>query len=212
MNVTDLTNAINNRVDDELSGDTAVYEWLNAALNQLGIAVQAVFPQLTVATDIPVIPVKYHESLAVYAAAKYKERDSSLSEASNFMQQFENMKKDFIRYYDPPLQYRDDPLSQIFTATAGQMAYVITKDSFDPTYGDLQVFYNGRVLQRDVDYQQTRNPATSYANVVTTNTTTNDPNGFTLNAPLVVSAGDVISAIWEEHEDYVRPPYEWWSW
>lgn len=212
MTVDDLINATNSRVDDELHGDSAVYEWFNSGLNQLGIAVQAIFPQLSQNTDTPAIPAKYHEALAVYAAAKYKERDSSLSESNNFMGQFNEMKKDFVKFYDPPLQYRDDELSELFTAQAGQLAYVITNKTYNPMAGNLQVYYNGRLLTPNVDYFLPDNPAQTYTQIITTNTETNDQDGFVLNANMTIHAGDLISAIWEEHADYVEPPYSFWRW
>lgn len=212
MTVDDLINALNSRVDDELHGDDAVYEWFNSGLNQLGVAVQAVFPQLSQTTDTPVIPSKYHEALVIFAAAKYKERDSSLSESGNFMQQFAEIKKEFNKFYDPPLQYRDDNFSQLFTATAGQLAYVITNSTYDPKYGDLKIFYNGRLLAGGVDYQIVQAPAGSYSQIQTTNTTTNDPNGFMLDASMTINAGDLISAVWEEHADLADPPYDFWRW
>lgn len=217
MNVSDMYTYVSRLVDDQPIQDDVI-AWLNAGQNIMASEVQATFPQLSNTTTDPtmagtfVFPVKWHHIPCVYAAAMYKAQDTSFQEEQMFVQQFNDLKRTFVQYYDPPLQYKDDALSQLFTATAGQLTYVITKTTYNSDYGDLKVYYNGRLLVPNIDYTIPVQSVQAYSQIVTSATTTNDPNGFILNASFNVLAGDLISAVWEEHADYVNPPYEWWGW
>ena len=90
--------------------------------------------------------------------------------------------------YEIPPRYRDDHLSQQFIATAGQTVFTITKNSYNPRYGDLKVYVNDRLVEHKLG----------------------DGTDFVLLTP--ASAGDAVTAVWEEHFDLVEPPYNWWTW
>lgn len=189
MNLQEMIDAINRRVDDVVDPTDAI-EWLNAGKNRMAMAVKANFPDLT-ASDMQgsfAFPAKYHEGPVLYAAAKFKELDSSLAEAANFMSQFELILREFMENYEIPPRYRDDHLSQQFIATAGQTVFTITKNSYNPRYGDLKVYVNDRLVERKLG----------------------DGTDFVLLTP--ASAGDAVTAVWEEHFDLVEPPYNWWIW
>lgn len=189
MNLQQMIDAISRRVDDTVSADDAV-EWLNSAKNQMAIAVEANFPNL-VASALEssfVFDSKYHEIPVLYACASFKEQESTLSEASNFMAKYENLKKDFVRNYVVPPRYRDDRLSQQFTATAGQTLFTVTKGNYDPPTGDAKVYIN----DQPVDFE------------------TGDGKNFTLLIALL--GGEAVTIIWEEHTDLIDPPYNWWRW
>lgn len=217
MNILDMYTYVSKLVDDIPVTDDVI-RWLNAGQNILAAEIQAVFPQLQLSTVDATLAgtfafdVKWHHIPCVYAAAMYKAQDTSFQEEQMFLQQFNDLKKTFVQYYDPPLQYVDSAYAQLFTATAGQLAYVINKISYDPVRGDVQVYYNGRLLVPDQDYSLVGNPANNFASIVTTPITTNDPNGFTLNAAITVNTGDLITAVWQEHFDLVNPPYDFWRW
>lgn len=186
----EMIKAINRRVDDTVLQDNAV-EWLNSGKNHMAIAVHADFPDIKVTADLSdtfVFPDKFHMCAVVYACAKMKEQDSSLSESNNFMKEFEEILKSFVQNYEVPAQYRDDRLSQQFVAIDGQDTFQITKEGYDPTYGDVKVYKNG---------------------LVQTDFITNDDSTFTLASTCV--AGDRITALWEEHADMIQPPYKWWN-
>lgn len=189
MNLQEMKAAVERRVDDVV--DIAdVVEWLNSAKDRMATAKEAKFPDLS-ATDLQgTFPFdsKYHEGPVAYAAAKAKELDSALSEASNYMSQFEDIKKEFVDNYELPPRYRDDRLSQQFTATEGQTLFTITKNGYNSRQGDLKVYVN------DVEADFVKS----------------DNRGFVLT--VVTSAGDVVTAVWEEHQDIVEPPYSWWKW
>lgn len=198
MNVQDMINALNRRVDDIVASDDAI-EWFNAGINDMAQAVQASFPQLPTAevdgtlSQSPVFPSKYHEIPVMYAAKLYKERDTSLQEAENFLNQYMRMRDDFVKYYEVPVAYRDDSLTQVFTATAGQTVFQITMDTFNYMSSNPVCYING-IRQDD-----------SVINSV------DSQNNITLLPLNPLNAGDAVSFIWEEHADLIEPPFAWWK-
>lgn len=207
MNLQDMIAAINRRVDDTISTTDAV-DFLNAGQNVLAMEIGASFEQLQVTNLSGTFdfPEKYHEIPVIYACMRFKELDSVLTEANNYRAQFEQMKKYFVTSYQIPIWQRDDRLVQQFIALGGQTAFVITKDGYDPNQGDLQVYKNGIKLMA---WERVISTVVDEADIVTTLTTTNDPYGFIVTNACVL--GDKITAIWEEHQDIVEPPYSWWS-
>jgi hypothetical protein len=208
MILSEMVSAINNRCDDVISTQLAT-EFLNAGQNLLAIEVGAAFQQLnyTDANSTFDFPAKFHEIPIIYACMRFKESDSVLTEASNYRAQFEQMKKYFVQYYELPAYLRDDRLAQQFTPTvAGQTAFVITKDGYDWQQGNLVVYKNG---SRMVSWSKVTSTVRDESEIVTTSTTTNDPRGFILTNPCVLT--DRITAVWEEHQDVAEPPVPWWK-
>lgn len=193
MNLAELKAQVWERIDDA-PADLTVIKWFENAQNRLASACNAKFPRFIVnnqfnATDSPVFDEKWHEALVVFACARYKEAESSLSEVANFSQQFEELKAEMMENYIAPLQYRDDRLVQQFTATAGQTDFSITKVGYIPEYGNLKVYVNG---------------------IETTDFTVSTDKMFTVNSP-VLNVGDGVTALWEEHYEFAEPPYPWWG-
>jgi hypothetical protein len=194
VNLSELKAQVWERIDDA-PADLTVIKWFDNAQNRLASACNAKFPKFVTNSQFdpnvsPVFDEKWHEALVVFACARYKEAESSLSEVANFAQQFEELKAEMMENYIAPLQYRDDRLVQQFTATVGQTDFTITKLGYTETYGNLRAFVNGLETK---DF-----------------THTNDgTNQFTINSP-VLSVGDDVTALWEEHYEYTEPPYPWW--
>lgn len=213
MNVLDMYNYVARLVDDTPLTDDVI-GWLNAGQNILAAESQANFPQLLTSVQDPTLvgtfsfPAKWHFIPCVYAAAMYKAQDASFQEEQLFLGQFNDLKKTFVQYYDIPKQYADSPTTAQFTAIAGQQAFVITQDTYDPSTGDLTVYVNG-VKTKNFTIPANLNPI-STAVFTTTNTTSDNPNSFTLGVAL--NAGDTVTAMWEEHFDLVDPPYSFWRW
>lgn len=207
MNLQDMIAAINNRCDDVIPTNVAV-DYLNSGQNILAIEVGAAFTQLSTAnmTGTFDFDAKYHEIPVIYACMRFKEQDSVLTESNNYRGQFEQMKKWFIQNYQLPAYLRDDILSQQFVASAGQKAFVITKDTYDPQQGNLTIYKNG---SRMVSWNKVVSTITDEIDIVTTSTTTNDPRGFIMTN--ACASGDKITALWEVHEDVVDPPMPWWA-
>lgn len=190
MNVGQMIKLLQSYVDDTVDAATAV-PWFNAGQNRMAIEVDATFPDLIAdggLTSTPVYPAKFHELPVLYAAAMYKGQDSSRMERSDYLNDFYSALPSFVKGYSPELRYRDDDLTQQFTATAGQTDFVITKNEFESVYGDLQVYVNDK---RTTDY-------------------TLEGSTFTLSTP--AAAGDAVTALWEIHSDFTEPPYSWWKW
>lgn len=192
-NLDNILNAIEDRVDDSPESKEVSVQWVNEALNDLGMAVQAVFPQFEfngqLSSQIPPIPQQFRHILVIYGCARFKEYDGSMQEAQHFMMQYDDLKKKFASSYQVPAQYRDDRLAEQFTATEGQVTFEITKIGYDPQFGDLKIYVNGKKV---TDFE------------------IGESNDFTLATPCVV--GDKVTAVWEEHTDLIEPPFNWWRW
>lgn len=213
MNVSDMYTYVSRLVDDVPIVDDVI-GWLNAGQNIMASECQALFPQLQSSVADPtmagtfVFPVKWHHIPCIYAAAMYKAQDTSFQEEQMFMQQFNDLKKTFVQYYDAPEQYVDSAISQQFMASAGQTTFVITKNTYNPQFGDLKVYVNGIA---DNNFTIPTNLYPGPTTIITTTTTSsNDPNSFTLG--IACNANDLVSCVWEEHFDLVNPPYNFWTW
>lgn len=183
----DCMNGLNDLVEDIVDQNAAV-RWFNQAQNRMASSVKAIFTQFSTDTSLTTIidvPDKWAEALVLFAAAKYKEVDTALQEANNFMAQFQEVHKEFTENFQVPVQLLDDHNVQQFVATAGQTDFTITKQGFSPAVGVLKVFVNG---------------------VETTDFQSND-TVFTLTTGANVS--DKVTALWEVHGDLIAPPYSW---
>jgi hypothetical protein len=196
MQLQELKSRVWSRVDDAPT-DLTVIQWFDDAQNRLASALGAKFPKFITnnkfdPTQEPVWDEKWHEALVVFACARYKEMETSLSEVQNFQMQFEDLKAEMTENYQIPLQYRDDRLVQQFTAIDGQTDFTITKLGYEPVYGDLQVFINGN---QTTDFRKK----------------TDGTKGFILGATISLVSGDTVTALWDEHYDYQEAPYPWWG-
>lgn len=207
MNVQDMINAVNRRVDDVIDNVTVV-EYLNAGQNMMAVEVEALFVTLSVAslTYTPVYDAKYHEIPVLYACMRIKEMDSVLTEAANYRAQFDSQLKQFVLNYRVPPSLRDDRMTQQFTAVAGQTVFVVTRETYDPDSSDVTVYKNNREW---IGWSKVISQITDSSTIVTTTTSTNDPNGIIINTGC--TAGDLITITWDEHADVANPPYSWWA-
>lgn len=118
MTVIEIINATNDLIDDSLPS-ASILVWMNDSLMDLGVAVGANFPSMSLedASAAPPIPDKWQELLKLYAASRAKEQDSSVVEADRFMVQYEAKKQDFITKYDVPDEYKDASDTSVYSAT-----------------------------------------------------------------------------------------------
>lgn len=186
MILQEMIDAINRRVDDVVDLPDAL-DWLNEGQNVMAIAIGAKFTPLTTNTTSTFdFDERYHHIPVLYACARYKEQDSSLSEAGNFASQFEDQKREFVENYELPPYLRDDRLSQQFIATDMQSTFMITKNGYYPSSGNLNVYVNGMLIY---DFN------------------INDDKSFTLYNPCALD--DKVTAVWEEHFTMQEPPFPW---
>lgn len=204
MNLGELKQMVWDTIDDAPI-DLTVVRWMQSGQNRLASAVGAKFPDFVDNNSFdpnftPVFDSKWHEALAIFACARYKESESSMQEVTNFQNQFDDLKKEFAERYQVPVQYLDSDHSQQFTNAAGVTEFTITKDGFDQNYSNLKVYVNG-ILQ--VDWQFT-NP---------TNSTSTNQNNFTLGGsiPTLVST-DIVTAVWDNQNQLLEAPYPFWTW
>jgi hypothetical protein len=164
---------------------------LNAGKNRMGTEVHCRFPDITVTATLDetfVFDEAYHEIPVLYAAAMTKSMDSSIPEKNSYMVQFESGLQDFVENYDPPAQYLVGPLVQQFTAADGQTNFTVTKNEYDPAYGNLKVYVNSLL----VEFEK------------------NNDKGFILET--AANVGDAVTAKWELHADLSYKPALYPGW
>jgi hypothetical protein len=190
MILSEMKTGVESRIDDTvLIGD--LLRWLNDAKDDMALEINANFPDIVqtgTMDDFFVFDSRYHIGPVLYACARFKEQQQSVGEANNFMQQYLDLRRKFVADYEVPAQYREDRLSQQFTATSGQTDFTITKNGYDPSTGDLKIYVNNI----EVEFIPLAGKT------------------FSLVIPTV--EGDAVTAVWEEHTDFVDPPYSFWNW
>jgi hypothetical protein len=204
MNLGDLKQMVWDRIDDAPL-DLMVIRWMENGQSRLASVVNAVFPPFVTngqfdPTFTPVFDAKWHEALVIFACARYKESESSMQEVQNFQQQFDDLKKEFAERYQVPVQNMDNDHSQQFTNAAGVTEFTITKDGFDKNYSNLKVYINGKL---QVDWTYT-NPVSA---------TSTNINNFTLGVSIpTLMATDIVTAVWDNQNQFAEPPYPFWTW
>jgi hypothetical protein len=192
MQLSDMKSLLELYVDDIVPIETVVL-LLNAGQNRMAMEVKAKFPQLTQnLADTFVFDSKFHEGPILYAAAMIKAQDSSIREKESFILQFTNLLSEFSENYIVIPRYRDDEISQQFTATAGQTDFTITRSTYSPQYSALRVYVNDIAL-----------PDSAYS-------ASSDDNTFSLVTP--TAANDAVTALWEQHSDLMDAPIYWPGW
>lgn len=188
MKVSEMLTRLQLYIDDTVESEEDAIGILNDGKNRMALAVKATFPDVTSASggsDSFVFPTEYHEGPVLYAAAMYKAVDSSIQEKNSFMGDFQEILRDFQENYDPPMQYQKNSYTQHFVATAGQLLFTITGETFT---GKPKVYINS---QRTYDYNVDGNEITLYNGAI---------------------EGDILSAVWDENAAFTQPPYPHWRW
>ena len=92
------------------------------------------------------------------------------------------------------------------------LSFVITKETYYPQQGNLRVYIRPvatGIVQPLVSFTKVVSTISDFSLVATTLISTNDPRGFILTYACAV--GDKVTAVWEEHNDIVSPPYPFWA-
>lgn len=190
MTLDELRGVIQGTVEENPSLTNTI-RWVNTMISTINLEMDISVPHLSFTAaggeSLP-LPNEYSALFINFCCAKSKEFDGSIGDASYYMNEFKELKKEFISTYQVPVYYRNDRLVQQFVASQDQTVFTVTKEGYEPKYGDLKVFING---------------------VRETDPIINDDNTFETSAR---SAGDKVTALWEEHTDMVEPPYMWWRW
>lgn len=192
MNLSDMKALLELYVDDIVPVETAVL-LLNNGQNKMAAEVKAKFPQLPQdLTSTFTFDAKYHETPVLYAAAMIKSQDSSIREKESYLAQFNGALSEFSEGYILTPRYRDDDITQQFTATAGQTEFTITRNTYDTRYGDLKVFVNDLELD-------------SSAYKV-------DPKAKKFTLVTAAALNDAVTALWEQHAEFTDAPAYWPGW
>ena len=187
MNLASMKTLLELYIDD-LADTTTAVDLFNIAKDRMATEVNATFADIVANGDLSdsfAFDSKYHELPVFYAAAMYKSADSSISEKNSYMNQFEAGLIKFSQKYETPIQYKDGPTIQQFTAVQDQMDFVVTKNDFNFKYTEMQVYLNGLAFY---DYE----------------VDTAAPNTVTI--PSGTNAGDLVTITWEMNDIYNSPP------
>lgn len=197
MNVQALIKKTKDRLQEDALDGMIILGWFDEAQNRFALKAGAKFPSFLnpdgtqSSITEPVFDSRYHELLVVFACARYRESDEAIGEAQFLDDKFERLLDEFSTHIVVEPQYKDDTYSQLFSAVADQLSYVITKSNYRDLYSNLQVYVNGVLKTEKYDY-------TVKGNVVT----------FTI----VPDEGSIISCLWQPSEIYNDKPILWGDW
>lgn len=203
MTMVDITAAIKSLAENDQSiSQPDINRWVDAGISRINQACQANFPQVTgqVTSYIPQFDGRYHDSLVIYATARYRESDGDYAGASYFMNQFETYLRDMQRDMYIPYMYRVD--YNIQNIVRDEDAYEFTLTLPDSAYyGMIKVYI------------------TSFGNVINEKlleskyyTINADKRTLTLSPAYTWNIDDVISVTYEANAAFETAPYTHWTW
>lgn len=178
--------------NDQSIDDIAVSRWIANGIDRINVALNTTFPSSLSGSNSPAFDERYHESLIIFGVAKYRESDSSYSDAQYFMQQFNDMLMTMQRDMEIlPAFRKDKDVQQIVVTNATTMVYDLSMPY--GSYFDYISVYKNNVLVESTTYRI--NSSTKKISLV----------GVTL------TIGDKITIVFENNSDLNAPPYAWWT-
>lgn len=195
MQLADIKTYVKNLAEQDLSiQDADILRWINSAIDRINVALQADIPKITTQPDTyePEFDSRFHESLILFANAKYRESDADFNSAGYFMNEFNSMLITMQRDMNiKPSQRKDRDVQQIVVTNASTLVYNLTMPY--GSYFDLIQVYKNDVLVDPINYR------------LTLNTKQITFQGITL------AVNDKITVVFENNSDLNNPPYEWWT-
>ena len=148
MQYSEIKTQVRSLAEQDLSiQDADILAWVNQAINRINVDLNAAYKKLTgTDAEVPAFDERFHESLIVFANAKYRESDADFNSASYFIAQFNDMIRKMQREMVVPVQFSKDPsLQQIDVTNATTMVYSITTPPED-YYSTISIYLNGAIL------------------------------------------------------------------
>lgn len=194
MNFSQMKTDIIKLSDDDTSIlDSTILSWINSGINRINQALQCNIPRLTGGVDeVPAFDERFHESLVLFAAAKYREADSAFNDSGYFLNEFNEMLLLMQRDMKllPSVQVGKEWI-QIVVTDATQFNYPLDMP-LGSYLDDVYVYIN---------------------DVITKSYTLNLSNQeLRINPTVTLVVGDKISMKIENNSDLNSPPYQWWTW
>jgi len=180
--------------NDQSIAASDITGWVDDAINRINQALRANFPTTggNTTTLVPAFDARFHESLVLFAVAKYRESDSDYQAGQYFMNLFDDMCRVMQRDIDIPPRYKvDGTIQQITVTNATTMIYTL-KMPYGSYFDDIQVYQNDNLV---------------------------DPSNYIINQSLkqitfynmTFAVNDIITIDYELNSELNAPPYEWWG-
>jgi hypothetical protein len=180
--------------NDQSISETSVTAWVDMAINRINQSLQSNIPVTTgqPTNYVPEFDVRFHESLVLFAVAKYYESDSSYSNSQYFLGQFEQMlntmQRDMVL---KPSTIVDYNTQQIIVTDVAAFSYSLSMP-YGSYFDTIEVFIN------DVPV---------------------DPKYYSINSAtrtlvligIALVLNDKITVRFENNSDLNSPPYQWWG-
>lgn len=195
MQLVEMKAYVKSLAEQDLSiTDADIVRWIDSAIDRINVALQCKIPSVTGQPDTyePEFDSRFHESLVIFANAKYRESDADFNSATYFMNEFDKMLMNMQRDMElKPSTRKDYNVQQIVVTNPTTMVYDLSMP-----YGSY--FDYVKVYHNDVEL----NPH-SYTFDVNTKKVTMKGISLVLN--------DKITILFENNSDLNNPPYAWWS-
>lgn len=180
--------------DDQSIADATITDWVDMGINRINQSLQANIPitKGKPTTYVPEFDVRFHESLVLFAVAKYYEGDSAFNNAQYFMGEFQGlvsqMQRDMVL---KPSTMMDYNTIQFIVPSAATLTYMLNLP-YGSYFDDIRVYHNDGLV--DPMYY-----------VIDGNTGKLTFRGY------VLATNDKITVKYENNSDLNSPPYQWWG-
>jgi hypothetical protein len=192
MQYLQMKNAIKSLAEQDLSiSDSDILVWVNQGINRINVDLEVNIPEITGSdTEEPAFDRKYHESLVVFANAKYRESDADFNSASYFIAQFNDMIRKMQRTMEIPPS-ADSNAQQVVVTDATQTVYKLSIP-IGAYYGTIRIYKNDIAIDEN-SYQVSPEMQTVTFKDVT------------------LLVGDKITVKYEGSPYLDAAPYPWWN-
>jgi hypothetical protein len=178
--------------NDQSIDDIALSGWVSQGINRINTTLNTNFPSSLSGSDVPAFDERWHECLVIFGVAKYRESDSSYSDAQYFMGQFNDMLMGMQRDMEiPPAFRKDKDVQQIIVTNPTTIVYDLSMPN--GSYFDYISVYKNNVFIEPTNYQISM--ATKKITFI----------GISL------VPDDKLTIVFENNSDLNAPPYQWWT-
>lgn len=180
--------------NDQAIPNTDITTWVDQAIDRINMALQCNIPKTSgqATTYVPAFDERYHESLVLFAVAKYRESDSDYNSANYFMGQFDQMLMTMQRDMKIlPSTRVDFNVQQIVITDITDMIYTLDIP-FGSYFDNINVYKNDVIVDSKYYGLSVENKTITF-------------KGLTL------VLNDKITIVFENNSDLNAPPYHWWS-
>lgn len=181
--------------NDQSISQEDVIRWVNLGINRINQHLQTNIPNVSSA-DLnaePEFDKRFHESLVIFAVAKYYESDASYNNSIYYMNQFDDMVRVMQRDMKiKPSQRADYNVQQIVVDQTISYEYPLEMP-YGSYFDNVEVYVNDILVDSKYYTLDINRRVIRF-------------NGISLNPY------DKITIVYENNSDLNSPPYVWWGW